>query len=133
MTAFYIEPEPDLSTNLRENFPKAGEEYLGEPSDGIVYRTTFAGSSLSHTFEMIRQFLREEGFENIPLPRDADELRCFRLNTRNKQILLFEDNGYAHNPVKILFPRDGRNKKQLILEIYNERADRHLLRFHGKI
>lgn len=81
---------------------------------------------------MVRQFLADEGFE-IPLPVDEVELRKFRLTTRNRQILLFEDNGYVHNPVKILFPPDSRNKRTLILEVYNEQAEHHLLRFHRRL
>ena len=105
---------------LREDFPKTGSEYLGGESDGNIYRTTFAGSNLKSTYEMVRQFLQEEGYKEVPLPKDEAELKRFRLQTRNKQILLFEDNGYIHNPVKILFPNDGRKKTTLILELYNE-------------
>ena len=46
---------------------------------------------------------------------------------------MFEDNGYVHNPVKILFPNDGRKKNTLILQLYNELAPKHLLRFHRKL
>ena len=115
---------------LREEFPAAGSDYLGGESDGYEYRTVFAGSSLEATYEMVRQFLREEGYGDIPLPRNAGELQLFRLATRNKQILLFEDNGYVHNPIKVLFPLDRRKKTTLILCIYNEAAPQHLLRFH---
>jgi hypothetical protein len=118
---------------LRNDFPPAGSDYLGGTSDGFTYRTAFAGASLSQTYEMIRQFLAEEGYQDVPLPRDLDELKKFRLHVRNRQILLFEDNGYVHNPVKILFPLDGRQKRVLILEVYNEAAPDHLLRFHGKL
>jgi hypothetical protein len=115
---------------MREHFPPAGSDYLGGESDGYEYKTTFAGSSLEHSYEMIRQFLREEGYKNIPIPKDTSELKLFRLSTRNKQILLFEDNGYVHNPIRILFPTDGRKKKSLILYIYNEADPQHLLKFH---
>ncbi|GAB4242240.1 MAG: hypothetical protein Kow0027_00580 [Saprospiraceae bacterium] len=118
---------------IRSEFPKAGEEYQGVVCDGIVYRTAFKGSSLEHAYEMVRQFLKEEGYGNIPLPEDIETLKRFRLKTRNRQILLFEDNGYVHNPVKILFPSDNRSKKVLILELYNEKAPDHLLRFHRKL
>lgn len=116
--------------SLRQNFPVAGEHYLGGESDGYEYRTVFAGSKLEDSFQMIRQFLAEEGYEEIPLPKNAEELRLFRLPTRNKQILMFEDNGYAHNPVKILFPVDRRKKNTLILCVYNENDPDHLLKFH---
>ena len=118
---------------LREDFPPAGAEYLGGESDGYVYRTVFAGSNLEQSYQMIRQFLQEEGYPDLALPADVEELKKFRLPTRNKQILLFEDNGYVHNPIKILFPVDARQKRTLILEIYNEAAERHLLRFHRRL
>lgn len=118
---------------LKDTFPGKGEEYLGGESDGLVYRTVFAGSTLEASYDMILQFLREEGFGEIPLPKDAEELELFRLPTRNGQILLFEDNGYVHNPIKILFPVDRRQKRKLILEIYNSEAEDHLLRFHNRL
>ncbi|MEZ5042614.1 MAG: hypothetical protein R2828_22140 [Saprospiraceae bacterium] len=115
---------------LREDFPPAGSNYLGGSSDGYEYKTTFSGTNLAHTYEMILQFLKEEGYNNIPLPRNEEELSLFRIPTRNRQILLFEDNGYVHNPIKILFPIDRRQKKTLTLCIYNEHYPDHLLRFH---
>lgn len=115
---------------LRNEFPEAGSNYLGGSSDGYEYKSVFAGSTLEQSYDMIRQFLREEGYKDIPLPKNVEELKLFKLPTRNKQILLFEDNGYVHNPVKILFPKDGRKKKTLILSIYNEKDENHLLKFH---
>lgn len=115
---------------LRKDFPPPGTDYLGGESDGYEYRTVFAGSSLQATYEMVRQFLREEGYTDIPLPRNAEELNLFRLPTRNRQILLFEDNGYVHNPIKILFPVDRRKRSTLILCVYNEEDPEHLLKFH---
>lgn len=116
---------------FRKNFPSVDVQGLDGSSDGYEYKTTFAGSSLEHSYDMIRAFLREEGYADIPLPRNAAELQRFRLPTRNRQILLFEDNGYVHNPVKILFPLDRRKKNALILCIYNEADPDHLLKFHG--
>lgn len=116
--------------SLRVSFPPSGSDYLGGCSDGYEYRTTFAGSSLDASYDMIRQFLREEGYPEVPLPRDAQELSLFRLSTRNRQILLFEDNGYVHNPIKILFPADRRKRNTLILCLFNEADPEHLLKFH---
>ena len=82
---------------------------------------------------MVCQFLKEEGYSDVPLPRDARELAKFRLPTRNRQILLFEDNGYVHNPVKIIFPTDSRKRSTLILCLYNESDPQHLLRFHRRL
>ncbi len=115
---------------MRDNFPPAGSDYLGGESDGYEYRTIFAGSSLERSYDMICQFLKEEGYADVPLPRDAEELKLFRLPTRNRQILMFEDNGYVHNPVKILFPIDRRRRTTLILCLYNEKDPYHLLKFH---
>lgn len=106
---------------------------MGGHSDGLVYESVFAGGSLAQTYEMICTFLQEEGYGDIPLPQDAEELQHFRLKTRNRQVLLFEDNGYVHNPIKILFSMDGRQKTRLQLLIYNEQAAQHLLRFHNKL
>ena len=120
--------------SIRNDFP-SGESAseLGGESDGKIFTTAFAGASLASSYAMIRQFLTEEGYGELPLPADEKELEVFKLPTRNKQILLFEDNGYVHNPVKILFPMDGRRKNTLILKIYNEQAPKHLLRFHGRL
>lgn len=115
---------------MRSEFPPAGSTYMDGECDGYEYRTVFAGSSLEASFGMIREFLREEGYADVPMPRDAEELLFFRLPTRNKQILLFEDNGYVHNPIKVLFPADRRKRTTLILCIYNEQDPQHLLKFH---
>lgn len=118
---------------MRENFPAAGTEYLGGQSDGYVYQSLFGGTSLAVSYEMVRLFLAEEGYADVPVPETVEDLLRFRLPVRNKQILMFEDNGYVHNPVKILFLPDRRKKNTLLLEIYNEKAPRHLLRFHNKL
>jgi hypothetical protein len=118
---------------LRDDFPPAGSDYMGGECDGYEYKTIFAGASLEKSYAMVRQFLREEGYSDIPIPKDAAELALFRLPTRNRQILLFEDNGYAHNPVKILFSADGRKKNMLILCLYNENDPQHLLKFHKRL
>jgi hypothetical protein len=115
---------------LRSAFPLAGANYLGGESDGYEYRSVFAGASLEHTYAMVRQFLREEGYADVPIPKNIEELKLFQLPARNKQLLLFEDNGYVHNPVKILFPHDRRKRSTLILCLYNEADPEHLLKFH---
>lgn len=117
---------------IRENFPTHEEQYQEGESDGFKYTLAFNGISLDHSYTMIKEFLKEEGYDNIPLPKDIKELRLFRHPvSSNKQFLLFEDNGYCHNPIKIVFPLDRRKKKTLYLIIYNEKAADHLLRFHG--
>ncbi len=117
---------------LRDGFPPEGLEYVGGESDGWEYKTVFSGMNLKYSYDMVKSFLEEEGYEDIPIPRTAAELNLFRVPTRNRQILLFEDNGYIHFPIKILFPIDGRNKRKLTLCIYNEADEDALLRFHRK-
>jgi len=117
---------------LRENFPTADDPpYLEGKSDGWEYRTEFSGTTLKQTYDMVLQFLEEEGYGDVPVPADAEELLLFKLKTRNKQILMFEDNGYVHNPIKILFDKFTKRRPKLILCIYNEAEPRHLVRFHG--
>jgi len=118
---------------LRDDFPPAGSDYMGGECDGYEYKTVFWGATLELTFAMVRQFLQEEGYPDIPLPKNAAELALFRLPARNGQLILFEDNGYVHNPIKILFPLDRRKKNTLILCVYNEADKQHLLKFHRKL
>lgn len=115
---------------MREQFPMSGSDYMGGYSDGYTYRSTFAGSKLEYTYEMVREFLREEGYGDIPLPETASELRLFK-RSRRTQLELFEERGYIHNPIKILFPNPVRQRNALTVVIYNETAVQHLLRFHG--
>lgn len=117
---------------LRDGFPPEGLEYVGGESDGWEYKTVFSGMNLKYSYDMVKSFLDEEGYSDIPIPKSAAELDLFRLPTRNRQILLFEDNGYIHFPIKILFPVDGRNKRKLTLCIYKEDAEDAVLRFHRK-
>ncbi len=133
MLATYVKEEvKSYRVPIRVKFPQAGEEYMGGHSDGYIYRSVFAGSSLIQSYDMVKSFLQEEGYGDIPLPKDIKELEFFKLNTRNQQVLLFEDNGYVHNPVKILFPIDRRKKYTLELLLFNESSDDHLLKFHNK-
>ena len=121
-----------LHVPIRVSFPPAGSDYMGGTCDGHVYRTVFAGATSEKTYSLVRAFLVEEGYSDIPLPETADELLLFK-RQRNPQLQLFELRGYIHNPVKILFPRKPPQKHALILELYNEQSEHHLLRFHGFI
>ncbi len=117
---------------LRDEFPEPGSESVWSADiEGYVYRSVFSGATLEKSYEMIRQFLQEEGYGDVPLPKNATELELFKLVVRNQQVVMFGDNGYVHNPIKILFPLKGRKKTTLVLEIFNEKAPDHLLRFHG--
>ena len=117
---------------IRDSFPESGSTYLEGESDGWEYKTVFTGTTLAHTFEMVKAFLREEGYGDIPLPANAEELKRFKHPHRNRQFVLFADNCYVHNPIKILFPPPGTKRHQLILCIYNPAVEGHLVRFHGK-
>ena len=59
---------------------------------------------LVYTYEMVKQFLQEEGYGDVPIPATADELKLFR-RPRQSQLQLFAERGYIHNPIKILFSR----------------------------
>ena len=119
--------------SLRTAFPTMPGEHKGGTSDGYCYRTCFSGASLEHSLQMVQQFLIEEGYGDLPLPKNEEELKMFRLPSRNKQLMMFEDNGYVHNPIKVLFSDNPRQTKMLILEIYDEKAPKHLLRFHKRL
>jgi hypothetical protein len=118
---------------IREEFPVANSNYEGGISDGWQYQIKFAGSNLQSSLDMIKSFLEEEGYADTPMPTTAADLLHFRLPTKQDQILLFGDNGYVHNPIKILFDAQERFPKKLLLCIFNEKTENHLLRFHGKI
>jgi hypothetical protein len=117
---------------IRSDFPPDGSTYEGGKSDGWQYQVRFAGANLQSTFDMIRVFFEEEG-QDVPLPADAKELLHFKLPTKRDQILLFGDNGYVHNPIKILFEPSETRNRTLIVCLFNEKAERHLLRFHNKL
>lgn len=115
---------------IREQFPEAGSQHLGGSSDGYVYKTIFTSGKLIITYNMVLQFLKEEGYGDVPVPETAEDLRLFR-KPRPGQMALFSERGYVHNPVKILFSTEKKQPNTLILCLYNEKAERHLLRFHG--
>lgn len=116
---------------IRYNFPGVGEETAGGLSDGYCFRITFAAGRLGRTYDMVRAFLKEEGYGELPVPQNEEELRLFRLPPKLRhQLSLFGDNGYVHNPVKILFPVPAGGRGELIVELYNEACSDHLTRFH---
>jgi hypothetical protein len=127
-----LEPPAEPLVPIREHFPPAGSECEGGCSDGWEYRCVFGGSRLEHSYAMVRQFLEENGYGDLPLPADAAELKLFR-RPKAGQLQLFSDQGYVHNPIKILFSRDKKQRNALILCIFNEKSPQHLLRFHGLI
>jgi hypothetical protein len=116
---------------LRDDFPPAGSDYLGGTSDGWEYRTVFSGTTLEASYAMVVQFLKEEGYGNVPIPANALDLALFRHPRRHAQFILVAEPGYVHNPVRILFHSHSNRQKDLILCVYNENAPHHLLRFHG--
>lgn len=119
-------PSAEPHVPMRVQFPEAGSNYLFGTSDGWEYRTAFTGSRLALAYEMLKQFLVEEGYGDVPLPETVAELRLFK-KPRRAQLQLFAERGYAHNPIKILFPNQ---RNTLTLCVYNERSPGHLLRFH---
>ena len=114
---------------IRQQFPAAGE-YLGGISDGWEYRSIFGAGRIENSYSMVLAFLKQEGYGDVPVPANADELKLFR-RQRTKQLQFFPERGYVHNPIKILFHSDPKQRNALVLCIYNENAEQHLLRFHG--
>ena len=130
VTELETEEISESHTPMREDFPVQGSAYLGGTCDGWEYRTVFGGSKLVFTFEMVKNFLHDEGYGNVPLPANAEEMKLFK-RPRFGQQALFGERGYIHNPIKILFPADKKMRNALILCVYNEKMPGHLLRFHG--
>lgn len=125
--------ESAVCGELRRNFPAAGEEVHGGRSDGYCFSAMFAAGRLERTYAMLREFLEEQGYAGVVVPANIEELRAFRLPPKLRhQLSLFGNDGYVHNPLKILFPPPGGKRGGLILEVYNETAVGHLLRFHGR-
>ncbi|MEM6769242.1 MAG: hypothetical protein AAF597_01550, partial [Bacteroidota bacterium] len=92
-------PQKSYATVIRHSFPPAGEEREGGFSDGYCFRITFAAGTLAKSFDLVRSFLREQGYAGVPLPTTAEELRRFKLPPKLRhQLSLFGDNGYVHNP-----------------------------------
>lgn len=115
---------------IRIDFPKEGVEYEGGKSNGWEYKLLFAGASYQRTYEMVIAFLEEEGYGDIPLPKNAKELLLFRKKIPKGQLRLFGDNGYVHNPIKIIFPTEAKKRASLLLCLYKDDEPNHLLRFH---
>lgn len=118
---------------IRNDFPLAGSDYLGGTSDGWEYKTIFAGTNLERSYDMVRAFLVEEGYKDVIIPASAKELRMFRKKENNSQLSFFREIGYIHNPIKILFNPNEKRSVSLILCIYREDVENHLVKFHGLI
>ncbi len=119
-------------SGLRYNFPAAGEEVAGGyTEDGYCFEVTFAAGRLERTYELVVAFLQEQGYGDLPIPGNAAELRLFKLPPKLRhQLSLFGDNGYVHNPIKILFPIPAGSRGALLLKLFNEATEDHLLQFH---
>lgn len=116
---------------IKALFPPVGSDYQGGTSNGSVYRLTFAAAHLKDSYAMVVEFLKEEGFSDLPLPQTASELERFRYPSSESQLSMFATRGYWHYPVKIMFSEDRRRKNWLILEIFNVETEGQLLRFYG--
>ena len=126
-------PAAAEKVRVRQEFPEAGSDRHGGSSDGYCFRITFAAGRLERSYEMVRQFLQEEGYADVPVPKDLPELKRFRLPPKLRhQLSLFGEDGYVHNPVKVLFLSQGGKRGALILELYNEDTPGHLLSFHRR-
>lgn len=117
---------------IRDDFPPPGNpSYLDGECDGWEYKVSFRGNSLEKTYAMVRAFLYEEGYGDVPIPASAEELKLFKVPAKKLQLDLFQENGYVHNPIKILFPPKPKFKNTLQVCLYNDKEPNHLLRFHN--
>ncbi|CAH1000590.1 hypothetical protein LEM8419_01724 [Neolewinella maritima] len=133
------QPEPDADpvqagvAPLRYAFPEAGADTAGGQCDGYCFSILFAAGKLERTYTMVREFLLEHGYGSVPIPADVAELQAFRLPPKLRhQLSLFGVDGYVHNPIKIVFPPRGSKRGSLRVELYDEAAAGHLLRFHQR-
>ena len=117
---------------VRHDFPPYGSDAHGGESDGLVYRTAFAGSSMTATLAMVREFLTEHGYGEVPLPATDEEMLSFLQPEQGRHPHLFEEPDYAHYPVRLVLPKRDRRRRKLIVELYNEAAPDSLLRFHRR-
>lgn len=117
---------------IRHDFPPYGSAVHGGQSDGLVYRTAFRGSSMEATLGMVRAFLDEEGYADVPLPSDAATMLAFLRPEDGRHPHLFEQPDYTHDPVRVVLPTRDRLRRKLVVELYNEAAPDHLLRFHRR-
>lgn len=126
-------PEVESIRRLRDDFPGEGEDNWGGVSDGYCFSISFAAGRLESSYKMVTDFLIEQGYADVPVPADLSELKAFRMPPKLRhQLSLFGEDGYVHNPVKIVFPPKGSKRATLLLRLYNERAAGHLLRFHDR-
>lgn len=109
----------EIMKSIRNNFPQSREE----GSDGYAFTRIFSGRTTIEAYEKLKIFLSENGYRDIPVPEDLDEL----------YLMMGEDRlegKYKHNPIEISF--FSYNTKQLLLTIYDESYPNHLLLFHDK-
>ena len=133
METVVVELERTVNRGIRFDFPEAGSGREGGDCDGYCYRIVFSAGRLESTYDMVRAFLSEQGYDRIPIPETVTELKAFRLPPKLRhQLSLFGEDGYVHNPVKILFPSEKMKRGTLVLELYNEQEPGHLLRFHHR-
>lgn len=104
----------DTNKPVRTNFP------VEPDSDGWVHKTAFQGQTLHEAYDNLKEFLKNQGYQDIPVPKSIEEL------------LLFVKDGsleYKHNPISIHFSAYQEN--ELWLFLYNENFPNHLLMFQG--
>ena len=64
---------------IRTDFPEPNDlSYMGGASDGWHFNISFRGTTLQKTYEMVIAFLKEEGYGDVPIPKNAEELKLFR-------------------------------------------------------
>jgi len=104
---------------LRYFFPKKGEDSeYGRASDGMVVKLSFHKETIEAAYNELKAFLIAEGYEDIPIPKDADELSLFRDNESGYVT-------YEHKPVSISF--SAYHETALDLVIIDENYPNYIL------
>ena len=101
---------------LRYNFPKENGQ-IGYSKDFIFHKDKVEGS-----YNEMKLFLRTEGYENIPIPQDADEFYL----TRGEDA---DTPAYSHFPIYV--STSAHDGNVIVLTILNENFPNILLLSKG--
>lgn len=102
---------------IKDNFPKERESYQGGTSDGWCYHIDIWADNDEQLIKAVRDFLNEQGYTDVPLPKTAERLWWDYLK---------ETSGgkFVWHPI-IIYP-SAYKEFAIELHIYNESYPQHL-------
>ena len=103
---------------IKNNFPKNMEEYKGGKSDGWCFRIDLWAETENKVIEMIKEFLNNEGYSDIPIPK-AERLWWDYLRPDSNGI----EGSFIWYPIQIY--QNSYKKNAVSLFIYNENHPEH--------